>query len=1040
MGAFKIMTSAIEVKSTPIQFIPKDQIGTTRSLEVDVAGLEALLRQTVRGEVRFDNGSRAMYAHDAGNYRMVPLGVILPRDVDDVAATVAACRQFGVPLHGRGGGTGIPGQTVNDGIILDFSKYMNALLELDSEKKLARVQPGIVLDSLREAANKYDLTFGPDPATHSRCTLGGMIGNNSCGMHSQMAGRTADNIEELEILLYDGTRMRVGRTSEEELDRIIQAGGRKGEIYARLKALRDKYADLIRERFPNIPRRVSGYNLDELLPEKGFHVARALVGSEGTCVIVLEGVTNLVYWPPVQSLLVLGYKDIFEAADHIPDVLPYHPMALEGMDNEFIEDMAKKGMHDPATDMMPPGTGWLICQFGGKDKAESDANAQKLIEALKKQAHPPSMKLFDDPPMEAHIWHLRDEGLGATAFVPGEPENHEGWEDAAVPPDKAGPYLRDFKKLMDKYDYEGSLYGHFGQGCVHTRLNFDLKSAEGVEKYRHFVEEAADLVAHYGGSLSGEHGDGQARGELLTRMFGEEIIEAFREFKSLWDPDWKMNPGKVIAPYRLDQNLDLGPDWNPPQPESVFKYPDDQFSFEEATRRCVGAGVCRRHGGGVMCPSYMVTREEKHSTRGRAHLLYEMVRGEVIKEGWKSEEVKEALDLCLSCKGCKGDCPVQVDMATYKAEFLSHYYAGRLRPRNAYAFGLIHIWSRLASLAPTFINLLTHMPGLSALAKSLAGMTPERHIPPFAPYTFKSWFADRTPQNLGKPKVILWPDTFNDHFHPTTAQAAVEVLEAAGFYVDVPMKDMCCGRPLYDYGFLGMARSWLKTILDTLRPEIEAGTPIVVLEPSCASVFKEELTNLFPHDEDAARLNKQTFLLSEFLQQKAPDFKPPKLQRKAIVQGHCHHKSLQKMKAEEAILKQMGIDFSQPDPGCCGMAGAFGFEEGAHYDVSMKLGERSLIPAVRQADKDTLIIADGFSCREQIHQTTDRQGMHLAQVIQMGLQEQNQPENVPGNYPERAYVHAPIPVKELVKTALILGAGAFLLTTLAKKSLDRVKS
>ncbi|HJT65534.1 MAG TPA: FAD-binding and (Fe-S)-binding domain-containing protein [Pyrinomonadaceae bacterium] len=1017
----------ITTKTPPTQIKNRLQTGTTRQLTVDVAALENELRAAVRGEVRFGGPDRGMYASDASNYRMVPLGVILPHDADDVSAAVAACRKYGAPIFARGGGTAIPGQTVNDGVLFDFSKYMNRIHEIDPVNKCARVEPGTVLDTLRNAANQYNLTFGPDPATHSRCTLGGMIGNNSCGVHSVMAGETSDNIDELEILTYDGTRMRVGPTTDAEVEEIIQSGGRRGEIYRKLKGFINTYAIAIRKNFPQIPRRVSGYNLPALLPENGFHVARALVGSECTCVLVLEATTRLVYWPPVRSLLVLGYADIFKAADHVTEPLPYKPMALEALDDTFIDDMKKKGMHPKHLNLMPEGTAWLLVEFGGRDKQEADANARKLMDALKQKGNPPSMKLFDDPAYEKLIWELREEGLGATAKIPNEPDNHEGWEDSSVPPEKLGGYLRDLKRLLDKYNYIGPLYGHFGQGCVHTRLTFDLESVEGIKNFRRFLEEASDLVTSYGGSLSGEHGDGQARGELLPRMFDPEMIEAFREFKSIWDPDWKMNPGKLIDPYRVDENLRLGSSWNPPQVETHFQYPDDRHSFATATERCVGAGVCRRHGGGTMCPSYMVTLEEKHSTRGRARLLGEMIRGETISDGWKSEAVKEALDLCLACKGCKGECPVQVDVATYKAEFLAHYYEGRLRPRSAYTMGQIHRWARLASLVPGLVNTLTHLPVFSGVARFVADVHPNRTIPRFASRTFKQLFRERDHQQATNKHgpVILWPDTFNNHFHPQTALAAAEVLEKAGFSVEVPHVDLCCGRPLYDWGMLDQAKALLRKTLAALRSEITAGVPIVVLEPSCATVFREELTNFFPDDEDAKRLRDQTFLLSDFLQQRAPDFSLPEFRKKALVHGHCHHKNIMKMEAEESILKKMKLAYEMPDTGCCGMAGAFGFEN-EHYDVAMKCGERVLLPAVRAQDKETLIITDGFSCREQIAQTTERQALHLAEVIQMAL---HQKENQNGEgYLEKVFLEAHKPKASLtaVEVGLLLGAGALL--------------
>ena len=805
------------VTSMPASLLPSP----TKTLLTHSGSLECDLRTEIKGEVRFDRGDRGMYASDAGNYRMVPIGIVLPRDIDDVVHTVAVCRRHGAPIVARGGGTGIPGQTVNAAVVLDFSKYMNRIIAIDPEQRYARVEPGIVLDELRKAAARHGLTFGPDPATHSRNTLGGMIGNNSCGIHSMMAGETVDNIEQLDILLYDGTRMTVGATSDDDLHRFIAEGGRRGEIYRRLRDLRDRYADRIRAEFPMIPRRVSGFNLPALLPEHGFHVARALVGTEGTCVLVTEARTTLVYNPPARSLLVFGFSDIFAAADHVVEPATFHPTGLEALDDTFIDYMKRKGLHPPDMNLMPDGNAWLLIEFGGRDKAEADVNARRCMDEVRSRGHAPPMKLFDDPVEEKLVWHLREEGLGATAKVPDMPENHEGWEDASVPPERLGAYLRDFKQLIDKYGYVGPLYGHFGQGCVHTRLTFDLRTAAGIGKWRDFLGEASDLVVRYGGSLSGEHGDGQARGELLGRMYSREIMDAFREFKAIWDPDGKMNPGKVIDPYRVDQNLREGSGYHLRQVASHFQFPDDQHSFASATDRCVGAGVCRRHEGeGTMCPSYMVTRDEKHSTRGRARLLNEMIRGDVVRGGWRDESVRDALDLCLSCKGCKHDCPVQVDMATYKAEFLSHYYEGRLRPRYAYVSGLIYWWARAAARLPATANFVTQTPGLSYLAKAIAGYSPKRHIPPFAPETFRQWFARRSVRNAGRPVVMLWPDTFNNHFTPQVAKAAVDVLEHAGYQVQVPPRTLCCGRPLYDYGMLETAKRLLHETLDALRGSI----------------------------------------------------------------------------------------------------------------------------------------------------------------------------------------------------------------------------
>ena len=956
-------------------------------MDINSEALASKLRRKLKGEVRFDTGGRALYATDGSNYRQVPIGVVIPRDTNDVLETVALCRQFGAPITSRGCGTSLAGQCCNTAVIIDFSKYLNRILEIDPRQKIARVQPGVVHHRLHQAAEKFHLTFGPDPATHKWCTLGGMLGNNSCGVHSQMAGRTADNVESLEIVLYDGTRMRVGKSSDAELEQIIRTGGRIGEIYAKLKKLRDVYAPLIRARYPRIPRRVSGYNLDELLPENGFHVARSLVGTEGTCVVILEACLNLVPSPPARSLLVLGYPDIFSAGDHVAEIGEHGAIGLEALDYKFIHDLCKKHLQVNHLELLPDGKGFLLVEFGGETRLESDAQARKLMSALRLKPNCPTMKLFDDREAEKQIWKVRESGLGATAHIPGEAENWEGWEDSAVPPERVGQYLRDLKKLYDKYGYVGSLYGHFGQGCIHTRINFDLKTDAGVKHFRSFLDEATDLVLKHGGSLSGEHGDGQSRAEFLPKMFGPELVRAFEQFKNLWDPDWKMNPGKVVKPHRIDENLRYGPHYHPEEQATHFKFVEDGFSFRRATERCVGVGECRKLEGGTMCPSYMATHEEMHSTRGRARLLFEMLQGNPLKENWRNEHVKEALDLCLSCKGCKGDCPVNVDMATYKAEFLAQYYRNRLRPRHAYAFGFIHYWARLMGAAPRIANFFSQSRLFGGLAKSLAGIAPERQIPRFAEQSFKAWFKNRSKRNQAKPPVILWPDTFNNYFHPGVAQAAVEVLEDAGFQVEVPESDMCCGRPLYDYGLLNMAERWLKNILVKVRPQIDAGTPMIVLEPSCCAVFRDELKNLFPNDVAARRLREQTFLLSEFLAKHASNYPARQLERKALVHLHCHHRAIFGPQSETELLRRGGLDFQILDAGCCGMAGAFGFEKGDHYEVSIKCGERVLLPAVRQAEPDTLIIVDGFSCREQIRQQAKREARHLAEVLHLVMKE-----------------------------------------------------
>jgi FAD/FMN-containing dehydrogenase/Fe-S oxidoreductase len=974
----------VRVRQTP----PRRVMAAYETMDdrTQAATLARELSRHISGEIRFSDGDRALYATDASNYRQVPIGVVIPKSVDDVVTAVALCRKYGAPLLARGGGTSLAGECTNTAVVIDFSKYLNGVLEVDPNRRLARVQPGTILDVLRDAAERYHLTFGPDPATHDHNTLGGMLGNNSCGVHSVMAGRTSDNVHALDILTYDGLRLTVGPTSEDELRAIIAAGGRRGEIYRRLDELRRRYADQLRQRYPHIPRRVSGYeNLDQLFPENGCNVARALVGTEGTCVTILEATLNLIPSPQHRVLVLLGFPDIFQAADAVPRVLEHKPIGLEGIDEELIDYMRKKHLHAKDAEILPEGCGWLVVEFGADTEDEAVSQAASLIREVKADDRIHA-KLIRDQAQQQTIWTVRESALGATAYVPGQPDTWPGWEDSAVPRDKLGDYLCNLKSLFHKHGYDASVYGHFGDGLVHCRINFDLRTERGVANWHSFMEEAADLVVGYGGTLSGEHGDGQARAELLEKMYGPELMRCFREFKAIWDPRGKMNPGKVIDPYPITSNLRVGPDYRPPQLETHFRYPNDGGSFAHAVQRCVGVGKCRRidSDGGVMCPSYMATREEKHSTRGRARLLFEMLHGGPLQEGWRSDAVEDALNLCLACKGCKGDCPVNVDMATYKAEFRSHYYAGRLRPRAAYSMGLIHRWAHIAGHMPWLANFLTQTPGVSALVKWAGGIAQQRDMPPFAEINFVAWFQQHRPRNPNGPRVLLFPDTFNTYFRPETAVAATLLLEEAGWRVDIPRRPVCCGRPLYDWGMLDSAKSLLRQILDTLHEDIEAGVPMVGLEPACAATFRDELVEMFPADDRARRLSKQTFLLSEFIDRHGDDFPLPHVKRKALVQVHCHHHAVMTADAERRVLQRLGLDAEVLPSGCCGMAGSFGFES-EKYDVSMKAAERVLLPAVRKADTGTLILANGFSCREQVEQNSARETRHLAEVIADGM-------------------------------------------------------
>jgi FAD/FMN-containing dehydrogenase/Fe-S oxidoreductase len=1008
--------------------------------ETDRDALAQQLRTAVTGEVRFDAGGCALYANDASNYRQPPIGVVIPKTIDDVIATHRICHRYGAPVLSRGGGTSLSGETVNHAVVIDHSKYLRNIIEIDAEKRLVKVEAGVINDKLNEALAPYGLIYPPDPSTHGWCTIGGNVGNNSCGIHSvhsQLYGpgpRCADNVHELDIVTYDGVRMSVkDGYSDEEIEEIINAGGRKGEIFSELRALRDKYADRIRARYPSIekmPRRVSGYNLDDLLPENGFNVASAICGTEGTCMTALHITLKLTENVKQRTLAAIGFADIATAADHVPAIMKHRPIALEGIDHQLFIDEQQQDMHPSELKQLPEGEAWLLIEFGGETREESDEKARRMIDECKQAAEAPTgYSIFDDKKEEQKLWAVREGGLGATAFPPGDPDHWPGWEDSAVPPERIGDYLRDLHKLYGKYDYKGALYGHLGEGCVHSRISFGLHTPESVRKFRAFMEEAADLVVSYGGSLSGEHGDGQARAELLDKMYGEELVQAFREFKRVWDPDWKMNPGKVVDPYKLDENLRLV-NFKPMPTTTEFKFPNDKRSFARVAIRCVGVGKCRSDSG-TMCPSFMATHEEKYTTRGRARLLFEMMQGDAITEGWRSEAVKESLDLCLSCKGCKSDCPVSVDMATYKAEFLSHYYAGRTKPIPAYAFGFIDRWSRLASMMPPLVNFVSRTPGLSNLVKAAIGMPQERSIPLYAPETFKAWFKKRPVVNADAPPVVLWADTFNNHFFPDIARAAVEVLESAGFRVLVPRDPVCCGRPFYEFGMLEHAKHYLQQVMATLHQEIASEVPVVGLEPSCISVFRDELTNLFADDERAKRLSKNSFMLSEFLVQKVDNYAPPKLHRKALVHGHCHHKSILNMEAEQKLLDKMGIEYEEPDSGCCGMAGSFGFTEGK-YDVSVKAGERVLLPKVREADEETLIIASGFSCREQIAQLTNRRALDLAQVIRMAMH-----DGVEARHPEATVERHRAAAHRRANEKAAIAAGAMVAGGLLAWSLGR---
>ncbi|MFC8759241.1 FAD-binding and (Fe-S)-binding domain-containing protein [Streptomyces sp. NPDC057193] len=937
--------------------------GPVGTHEEHPTALAADLRAAIAGDVDFSATARALTSMDASNYRRVPVGTVAPRDADDVAAVLEVCRAHGTPVVARGGGTSIGGQATGTGVVLDLTRHMARLVSLDPERRTAVVQPGFVLDRLREAARPYGLTFGPDPSTHSRCTLGGMIGNNACGAHSVAWGTTADNVRSLETVSYRGARLTLGQDGRGAPSGLLDLVGRN------LALLRTGYP-------AGLPRRISGYALDALLPERGVDVARSFCGSEGTLGVVTEATVRLVPLPEEPVLVVLGYADESAAAEAAAGLLPYRPLTVEGMAADLVR----------GAEGLPRGGAWLFCEVEGAGAARTLVRAADALDAA----------VVADPAGQRALWRIREDAAGTATRLPGG-EAWPGWEDCAVPPARLGAYLREFRALLADFGLRGVPYGHFGDGCVHVRIDFDLWTEQGVRHFRRFSEAVADLVVAHGGSLSGEHGDGQARAELLPKMYGEELVGLFGAVKDVWDPDGGLNPGMLVRPRPLDEGLRFA------------GLPLVGVGREAA--RCVGVAKCRvdgpGSGPGVMCPSYRVTGEEKHSTRGRARLLHEMALGEVITDGWRSEEVREALDLCLSCKGCRSDCPVGVDMAAYKAEFLDRHYAGPFgflrRPRSHWTMGRLPRWLDL------FGRALNPVMGLPFAAR-LAGVTPERTMPRVAERTFTSWFAERA--TTRPPDLTLWPDTFTEHLAPEVGRAAVRVLEAAGLGVTLPQGWVCCGLTYVSTGQLGAARRVMRRTLDVLEgvegpaggtegaegavgPVGSVGSvgtvagvsgttgPIVVLEPSCAATLRSDLPELLPDDPRAARVAASVRTFAEALETLAPDWEPPRLDRPVTGQTHCHQHAVLGDAADRRLRERAGLT-GELAGGCCGLAGNFGFEPG-HYEVSVACAEDQLLPALRQAPAGSEVLADGFSCRTQIGDLTPTRGRHVAEVLAEGV-------------------------------------------------------
>jgi FAD/FMN-containing dehydrogenase/Fe-S oxidoreductase len=940
----------------------------TRAAEPATAGrahradLAAALRARGLRDVDDSALARTLYASDASVYRVSPQVVVRPEHADEVAAVLEVARESGTPLTMRGAGTSIAGNAVGPGIVVDTARHLDRVLSLDPEARTAVVQPGTVHATLQRAAVAHGLRFGPDPSTHTRCTVGGMVGNNACGSRALGYGRTADNVVALTALTASG-----------------EPAASRADALA---ALVDAHLGEIRTRFGRFSRQVSGYSLEHLLPEHGRSLDRFLVGSEGTLAVVTSATVRLVEDAPYRVLAVLGYPSMVEAARAVPGILEHHPVACEGMD-ERITRMV------PGHPELPAGSGWLLVELTGDTAAEAVARA----EAVAAGAGASGVRVVRDVVEQLALWRIREDGAGLASRAT-RPPGQAGWEDAAVPPDRLGDYLADFDALLDEHGYVGVPYGHFGDGCVHIRIDFDLVTGAGRQGYRAFVEEAARLAASYGGSLSGEHGDGRARSELLPVMYDAIALDLMARVKRIFDPGDLLNPGVLVDPAPLDADVRLAGVPAPERrPRTFLRLHADGGDLTEAVHRCTGVGKCladNTGSGGVMCPSFQATRDEKDSTRGRARVLQDLVTGR-LEGGWSSPAVEDALDLCLACKGCARDCPTGVDMATYKAAWLHRRYAGKVRPRTHYSLGRLP--ALVAKVPPRVANAgLRVAPGLGKL---LAGVDRRRSLPRFAAEPVSAWSpapgashgstaSDGSDGSAAD--VVVWVDTFTNRFAPAVARAAVRVLEAAGQRVQlVALPDECCGLTWVSTGQLEQARARLGRLLARVEELAAPGVPVVALEPSCLGVLRVDSEELL--EGGAPPVAARLVTLAEHLAALRRDgaWTPPDLAGVEVVaQPHCHHTSVLGWAADEALLREAGARLTRVG-GCCGLAGNFGMEKG-HYEVSAAVFEHALGPAVRAA-RDAVVLADGFSCRTQLDDLAGRPALHLAELLARHLGE-----------------------------------------------------
>ncbi|MGO1885646.1 MAG: FAD-binding and (Fe-S)-binding domain-containing protein [Citricoccus sp.] len=944
---------------------------STAVLEPDLRGVVQELERALRGEVHTTELRRSLYSSDASNYRVVPQVAVCPMDEAEVVAAVRIAARHNLPVTSRGGGTSIAGNAVGPGLILDLGKHLHRIVSIDAEARSAVVQPGVILTDLQAAAAPHGLRFGPDPSSASRCTLGGMIGNNACGPHGLAYGRTADNVRRLRWLLPNGRILEVV-PGQDTVDRVPG-----------LEALIQRHLQVLRTELGRFGRQISGYSLEHLLPENGRDLAAALVGTEGTCGVLLEAEVDLVPKAPAPALAVIGYPDMPSAADDVPHLLPHRPLALEGLSAEMVE-VVRRSPAGADVPELPAGGGWLMVEVGGQDAAEAVAAAEAMVAA----AHGLEAVVLPSGPQASRLWQIRADGSGLAVRTATGTQAWPGWEDAAVPPEHLGDYLRELQTLMDARGLSGLAYGHFGDGCIHMRIDFPF--ASGTGEFREFMESAAALVARYGGSLAGEHGDGRARSELLSVMYSPEALTAFAEFKALFDPAGLMNPGVLVDPDPVDAAL-RRPASAEERAADGFAFAHDAGSVTDAVHRCVGIAKCRadlREQGTFMCPSYLATGDEKDSTRGRARVLQEMLNGSVVTLGWDAPEVHEALDLCLSCKACASDCPTGVDMATYKSESLHRRFAGKVRPLSHYTLGRLPGWLRLAAPLAPLVNAAGRIPMLRRSMMTLMGADDRRSLPllPKAPFRW-SEAARRDPGHDDGRPVVLWVDSFSDALSPEIPTDALEVLAAAGCEVEVvgqsAGEQACCGLTLISTGQLRAAKQKLRRTVEILLPHVRAGRTVVGLEPSCTATLRSDLVELLPDEPGSREVARAVRTVAELLGEL--DWTPPQVSgadAELLAQPHCHQHAVMGYSADRRLLESMGVDVELSN-GCCGLAGNFGMEQG-HYEISETIARQGILAAAERSP-DRPILADGFSCRTQVADLAELESRHLVQVIAAAL-------------------------------------------------------